>query len=61
MVLHQSYLRENHPDKITTSDMLMKHLYDEYFDPNTREIAEDRFQDLVMTYNSSQKAPKDQI
>src|SRR5512140_3071198 len=33
----QPYLRETHPNRITTQKHMMEHLWEEYYDPNVRE------------------------
>ena len=44
----EPYLREDHPDGLTTYDSLMQHLWDEYNDPNRAEDARREF--LKLTY-----------
>lgn len=42
------YLRETHPEQITTSEALLDHLYNEYYNPNSAEKAIEAFNDLKM-------------
>jgi hypothetical protein len=52
----QPYLRTTHPEQLTTSDALLKHLHDEYFDPNIKERADQEFAELK--WNSLDKDKK---
>ncbi|KAK4115880.1 hypothetical protein N656DRAFT_795568 [Canariomyces notabilis] len=45
------YLRDSHPDKIDSSDKLLRHLYAEYHNPMQEERAKDEVDDLVMGNN----------
>jgi hypothetical protein len=45
------YLRDSHPDKIDSSDKLLRHLYAECHNPMQEERAKDDVDDLVMGNN----------
>lgn len=51
----QPYLRKGHPDQIQTTEQLLDHLWNEYYDPNARDRAAAQFASLKMKAGDTYK------